>query len=400
MDITQPISGVPALALPYEVLKPVAFGALNITDFKHLFGSDTETSPLILEFAKPGKSTTDWTFSPDFDATNVATGYQPYVTAIDRKQYAVERNSIDKIKWSEVDRYQDFQMVASPVEAPETVLLKLAYRKYAKRWPLEIIGALTTGSPGIPGRYTIGLNGSMPVAGRCYFGYTTAGVATPYVPAGGADFRTTVDTIINGVGANASVMSVQFVRDMHDVVVSLVGQAPLKPIRKFVGNNFEDRQIFPWFMSAYQVAQLKKDADFKIQNFERGILIPGQANPTQSSNRVAQIEDFEIIRCRELDQYTTFTINGRTYDWGFIMGADALRIMQKDGGDGLQIKTNLGMFESEKDEAVTNLFSYWRGYKCPAYWNKLTGALNSTGTDNAVTLYAENGIIHIITARQ
>lgn len=65
------------------------------------------------------------------------------------------------------------------------MLLQLARRKYAQRFILEVIRAITSGTKGVDGRYDYAVNGQGPVVGRAFYGTQDDGTVNPYVAVGG-----------------------------------------------------------------------------------------------------------------------------------------------------------------------------------------------------------------------
>lgn len=404
MDITQPLSGVPSGLLPFKVLNQVLFQAINNTPFKGLVGSDPYSSPIVLEYAAKGMGgKIDWGMTPDFNDENVASGYDPYSSAIDTKKYAVESITLDKIKWSAQDKFQDYQRIATPLTDPNEVILELAQRKFEKRFVREVLQALTFGGQGVVPHFQVGIDNSKPVVGRLVYGDAAAGgAAQKYAPNGGNDLQSQIDSVYNangsgGIRDTGGVLSTRLFRALNTIANSISPQNPLFPAYIIKGKAFSEVRKFWGFFSPEALDPfINNDVPFNASQYNRGVVLPGQANPMVSDRHVCEVGSLNIVKCPEMSVYSSFTTGNGTYDIGFIMGADALRICQSNLETGIKIQSNIGTFLAEREEAVTSLYSYFRGYKVPAYYNKATGLYND-GTDPLGL--PENGLIYVITKR-
>lgn len=403
MDITQPLSGVPSGLLPFKVLNQVLFQAINNTPFKGLVGSDPYSSPIVLEYAAKGMGgKIDWGMTPDFSDSNVASGYDPYSSAIDAKQYAVESITLDKIKWSAQDKFQDYQRIATPLTDPNEVILELAQRKFEKRFVREVLQALTFGGQGVVPHFKEGTSNSKPVVGRLVYGDLPAGGLNPYEPVAGNDLKAQVATNAGGatfgIGNVGSVLTTRLFRALNTMANSISPQNPLFPAYIIKGKAFSEVRKFWGFFSPEALDYfINNDVPFNQAQYNRGVVLPGQANPMVSDRHVCEVGSLNIVKCPEMSVYSSFTVGANTYDIGFVMGADALRICQSNLESGIKIQSNIGTFLAEREEAVTSLYSYFRGYKVPAYYNKATKLYND-GTDPLGL--PENGLIYVITKRQ
>ena len=404
MDITQPLSGVPAPLLPFKVLNRVLFAAINNTPFKGLVGSDPESSPIIFEYAAKGMGgKIDWGMTPDFNDENVASGYDPYSNAVDSKKYAACSITLDKIKWSSQDKFQDYQRIATPLTDPNQVILELSQRKFEKRFIREVLQAMTFGGKGVVPRFRVGVNGSKPVSGRLVYGDNPGVGANNYAPNNGNDLKTQVHTNYNADGSGGirnvgSVLTTRLFRSLSTFANAISPQNPLNPAYIIREKKFSEIRKFWGFFSPEAVDYfVNNDEDFKQQQLGRGVQLPGQANPMVSDRHVCDVGSISVIKCVEMSSYTSFTADGNTYDIGCIMGADALRICQSSLDEGLKVMTNIGTYLAEREEAVTSLYSYFRGYKVPRYFNKATQVYND-GTDPEGI--PESGLIYVVTKRQ
>lgn len=400
MDINQPISGIPSSLLPFNVLADVFMEAINDTPFAGLVGTDPYTSPIVLKFSEAGKAEYRWSATPRMNPEVIATDFEAYSTAVEQKELAENRVSLSKFKWEHLERFPDLQRLASPVgrETVAKILLPLARQKYAERFVYEVIKSVTFGSKGISGRYDITANGSMPLAGRCLYGTTNAGAFTAYSAANNATFPGRVHAQLNGITAN---LSVKAVRKLADMAIRRTPQPALHPAKIIKGDGFSERRSFYLFVSPESAEWLQNsDDDFKKQNFERGVELARQANPMLGDRIAAVIGDVTVIKTPELTEYAAFDQNSLNsagpYHHGFLVGCDALRLFQSAEFDGMQIRSNEGSFAAEEDEAIKVLYSYFRGWHTPAYFNKVTGAMAGQAGVAASSL-AESGIIHFIT---
>lgn len=395
MDITVPISGVPSKMMPFHVVSKLVMPAINTTPLKGLVSPFAKRSPLALMFAAAKQGAViNWGFTPDADEENVASGFAPYSDAIDTKKYAVGSITLDKIKWKSEDRFQDFQTIASPAEDPDGVILELAMRKYATRFVREVLEVFTFGGVGVQGRFTVGLNGSKPVAGRLFYGATDLGVYTPYAPNNGNDLKAQIEA---DLGAATAKFTPELFRKINDEAVSKNHQYPLYPVKKFMGGGmFSEEQKFYCLAGTYPLQGLRINPDFKLEHYTNPHTWPDQASPIVSDRSVTTIGSIEIIKCSEMDTLTSFIVNGHTYDISIVMGGDALRMCQSSLENGMKIVNDTDAFRIEHEERFSSLYSYFRGYKVPRYYNLQTKAYNDGSDPEGL---AEAGVIYIVTKR-
>jgi hypothetical protein len=400
MDINAPLSGVPSALLPFKVLSPIMMEAVNDTPFASLVGTDPHTSPFVLRFKNAGEGFVDrWGATRDMNPENIAVDLEAYSTAIESKKYAQESVNISKFKWENLERFPDLQKVGTPIEAAIPLLLQLARRKYAQRFILEVIRAMTSGTKGVDGRYDYTANGQGPIVGRAFYGTTDLGVVTPYVAVGGgATFPATVHGVLNAITAN---LSVKALRGLYNAAIKRTPQPALYPASYLKEGKFSEQRKYYLFATPESIEWMQNnDEDFKKQQLERGIDLARQANPMQGDRIAAVTSGITVISTPELTEYAAFDENGLNpagpYHHNLLVGCDAVRITQSTTESGLKIMMNQGSFQAEEDEAVKVLYSYMKGYKCPAYFNKAAGTYAGDPGVNKWTL-AESGVIHFIT---
>jgi len=401
MDRNTPLSGVPVGLLPFHVLARVMMEAVNDTPFKSLIGTDPYTSPIVLRLKPLGEGFVDsWGATRDMNPENVAVDLEPYSTAVESKKYAQESCTISKFKWENLEKFPDLQRIGTPLESAVPLLLQLARRKYAQRFVYEVIKAMTTGGRGIEGRYDYTQNGQGPLVGRAMYGTQDDGTYNPYVAvAGNATFPATVHGVLNGVTAN---LSVKAIRRLQNMAIAKLPQPALHPAAIMKENGkFSEVRKFYLFATPESIEWMQNnDTDFKSQQLERGVDLARQANPMIADRLAATTSSIDVISCPELKQYAAFDQNGLNpsgpYHMNLLLGCDALRMTQSTLDNGLQIMMNQGSFQAEEDEAVKVLYSYFKGYKCPAYFNYATGAYAGDAGVNKWNL-AESGVIQFIT---